>query len=236
MTRKSNGAERIKRSFRRKSQKNVAHDVRQTHVEQTTMVALYRAIRSKEMRPEIFEYWTTRRVPGNIPYLVDNLWEWLRPESFPSRRRIACASPTPALALAGASTSLVDANELVVTTVEFRGRVVIAQVPQTDARYHPDVKKLPKAIFAQLGAEWTELPANRRSELASLFLPVILAEEVDAALSGFERGHELRAIICKTSTFWSEAKLVSSDASTLPYAEGEIFFEALDGYRLNHIN
>ena len=52
---------------------------------------------------------TTSRPPGNVPYYVDNIWEWLRPEGAPSRRKAAFASPTPELAAAGAQGNVADA-------------------------------------------------------------------------------------------------------------------------------
>jgi len=35
------------------------------------------------------------RPPVSVPNLVDNLWEWARPEHFPSRRFAIFASPSP---------------------------------------------------------------------------------------------------------------------------------------------
>ena len=38
------------------------------------------------------------RPPVSVPNVVDNLWEWARPERFPSRRFAVFASPSPELA------------------------------------------------------------------------------------------------------------------------------------------
>lgn len=43
-------------------------------------------------------YQRTMRPPGNVPYVVDNLWEWKRPERCADRRRSAFGSPRADLA------------------------------------------------------------------------------------------------------------------------------------------
>jgi len=45
------------------------------------------------------QYRDTMRPPGNIPYIVDNLWEWQRPDEYPNRRFSAYGSPNQSLAL-----------------------------------------------------------------------------------------------------------------------------------------
>lgn len=65
----------------------------------------------------------TRRTPGNVPYLVDNLWEYLRSENFPSRRHAVYASPTPELALANATGTWQGRDAFVVTQVVVHGAV-----------------------------------------------------------------------------------------------------------------
>jgi len=40
----------------------------------------------------------TIRIPSSVPYVVDNLWEWLRPVGMPSLRHAVYASPAPELA------------------------------------------------------------------------------------------------------------------------------------------
>jgi hypothetical protein len=37
----------------------------------------------------------TMRPPGNVPYVVDNLWEWKRPKGYPNRRCSVFANPDP---------------------------------------------------------------------------------------------------------------------------------------------
>jgi hypothetical protein len=65
---------------------------------------LYRAVPRENFNPDVIgRAHATRRVPSNVPFVVDNLWEYLRPEHLPSRRHAIYASPTPELALQNAS-------------------------------------------------------------------------------------------------------------------------------------
>jgi hypothetical protein len=56
-------------------------------------VPIYRREQTNSNSLDIRFRQTTRRPPGNIPYIVDNLWEWMRPDSFPCRRHSVFASP-----------------------------------------------------------------------------------------------------------------------------------------------
>ena len=62
---------------------------------------IYRATKNADPS-KISTPYPTRRQPGNVPYLVDNLWAWTRPEGYPDRRQSAYASPTPEQAKASA--------------------------------------------------------------------------------------------------------------------------------------
>ena len=147
----------------------------------------------------------------------------------------AFASPTPELALACACMATEQRQNYVVMAVTFPGRFKIAQAPQSDAKFHPDVKQLPKEILRFLGAEWTSLPARNRLDIAPLFLPAVSKEEVEETMLGIKGGNELREIISTKCTFWQDAKLLTAVDSHLGHAEGEIFFEALDGYHLSPV-
>jgi len=197
------------------------------------MQPICRVIYSSEYHDGIYEYRTTRRIPGNVSYLVENLWEWLRPEGFPSRRRCVCASPAPEHAHAG--DQAFNANQSFLTEVILLGKASIAQVPQKDIAYHPDVKLLPRTFLDFFGSEWPELTASHRMDMAPLFLPVIAPEEVEATLQNIKRGPELSEVIRAKSTLWHDARLLKLTDDLFPFAEGEIFFEPFDGYRLKRI-
>ena len=199
------------------------------------MLPLYRAVRSAEMSGFV-AYLTSRRVPRNVPYVVDNLWEWCRPNEFPSRRTAAYASPSPELALACASPTAATRNEFVVTKVTFPGQVKIAQLPQKDAKYHSDIIELPKAILGFLGSNWASQDYRSRLDIAPLFLPVISRDEVEETMSRIPGGDDFREIIRVKSNFWQDARLLTASVEHLDFPEGEIFFEAVDGYCLTPVS
>jgi hypothetical protein len=185
---------------------------------------------------EMFLHRSTRRIPVNIPYLVDNLWEWLRPEGFPSRRYSAFASPTPRQAHSGVSAASDHPEDFIMTEVEILGDAIIAQVSENDAKDHPDVRKLLKEFYSIFGLGWVEQPIETRLELSPLFLPVISKDEVDQVLHSINDGNELCEMLIKASTFWQDVKIVKLTDERLLYSDGEIFFEAYDGYRLKRIS
>ena len=112
----------------------------------------------------------TRRPPGYVPYVVDNLWEWVRPGAFPNRRHAAFASPSADLIeVAG------DPHR-----VELRGHCKVAQIPQRDARFHPDCKELPRLLLRLLGQEWVDSLARAKAVAGLLWAPCLSADEVDA--------------------------------------------------------
>jgi hypothetical protein len=195
------------------------------------MLNMYRAVGRDELGTK-FEYLPTRRVPGNVPYLVDNLWEWDRPKEFPSRRHAVFASPTPKIALAAVSTVVAERAKYVVRMVTIPGRARIVQLREKDAKFHPDVRTLPKLVLSVLEDNWAQLPVTSRLDIAALFLPAATHEEIEEVLGRIPEGEALREKIAQTSTFWKGAKLLSPGADALKYARGEIFFEALDGYTL----
>jgi len=164
---------------------------------------------------------STRRVPGNVPYVVDNLWEWTRPEEFPSRRNCICVSPNPELArLAG------GAIDGAIYKVEIKPPYKLAQISVPDAREHSEVKTLPKLLLNSLGKDWLNSSAEVKSSISLLWAPVLTKEEVaelfnNDLLSSFKDG------IQKSIHFWKTAKLLSIDDSWA-FQKGEGFFEAVE--------
>jgi hypothetical protein len=50
------------------------------------MSLIYRAVsKTKEVKNKLFVPHSTMRPPGNVPYIVDNLWEWARPRCLSSK-------------------------------------------------------------------------------------------------------------------------------------------------------
>lgn len=108
---------------------------------------LFRAIPSSQLAgvEKGLRRHATMRIPSNVPYVVDNLWESLRPKNMPSRRHAIYASPTPELALQNTSAPLADGDEYVACRVVVEPQKIrIAQLQVTDARYHSEIRLISK--------------------------------------------------------------------------------------------
>ena len=117
---------------------------------------------------------TTSRAPGNVPYYVDNIWEWLRPNGAPSRRRAAFASPTPELAAAGAQDDVADAWRVELVDGQPAYQITKGEHPQ-DAKHHADIARLKRLIMGELHhCAWFDLPLSERKPELDLFVPVVL--------------------------------------------------------------
>ncbi|HET7569287.1 MAG TPA: hypothetical protein VFK96_01710 [Gammaproteobacteria bacterium] len=166
----------------------------------------------------------TLRHPANVPYVVDNLWEWVRPEEYPDRRRSAFASPSRELAIESVH------GDAIAFEVEFLGAHTIAQLTDyDDAKYHPECRSLKKLLMKLLGAQWLSLPLSEKSEAGRLFLPCLGKDDVEglfqtAALYPFR--DEVRDAV----RYWSGVRLIEGADDVA--AKGEIFFEYPGGYRL----
>jgi len=165
---------------------------------------------------------STQRVPGNVPYLVDNLWEWARPVECPSRRYAVYASPSPELAR--------EAGGAVggcVYRVEFLGDVRAVQAPQKDARFHSEAQgsqSLTRFVARLLGQAWVDAPLAEKQTLAPLWAPCLSREEVESVIADSALAPHREALWARIN-FWTDVQLLSLD-HPLPYAEGEVFFEA----------
>lgn len=203
----------------------------------TRTALLYRAVPLSSYRPQrIHGRHPAPRWPSNVPYVIDNLWELMRPAGMPSRRFAVYASPTPALALANASAPLAAGDRYVACEVRLAsgsGELPIAQLPVDDARRHADRTVLGALIRDRLGGDTCAAPLPHRRSLAPLFLPVLSEAEL-AALAGEEVViAELFEAAAAASTFWSTAS-----TEIVPGSVGELFFEiaAGDGYLLQRVD
>lgn len=164
----------------------------------------------------------TRRTPGNVPYVVDNLWEWSRPEGLPSRRHCVCASPSAALAqqLGGTSSGTVF-------TIKNLVGAKVAQIPQQDARYHPDATSLHKTLVKLLDPAWVgdDKNLNEMHAIAPLWMPCLPRQDAEALFKNNPRLAAIEPQLRAAIKFWYDAKPVSLDDSW-PCPDGEIFFEA----------
>ena len=184
---------------------------------------IYRCLSKASYSPELKRHKTTKRAPSNVPYVVDNIWEWLRPESMPTRRLTVCASPFKELALKYATS-----NDLL-CAVRFAGKANVVQITNyQDAKLHPDVKKLPRLITKYLGQHWLDSDLDNKQTHGQLFIPLLSREEVAKTLS-FPELVDLKEQLRKTSTFWQDINHVQGDYQL---TDGELFFYAEDGYFL----
>lgn len=155
------------------------------------------------------------RMPANVPYLVDNLWEFTRPDDMPSRRKSVYASPTAALALDGAAGVMRPKDGFVACRVECRSAPKTFQLSVADARYHPDVKKLQKAVHDKLAGS-VPVGLDEKLALAPLFVPGMTRDELQAAMEGNAGLRELVIELAALVAVWKD---------TPNLAEGELFFE-----------
>lgn len=186
---------------------------------------LTQIIRKEIPRDTTFEpraWQPTRRPPGYVPYIVDNLWEWTRPEGMPNRRHSVFAAPRP-------ETIQVEGEPF---RVKIESEACIAQIELEDARGHRDCKNLSRLVLKLLGRDWPTLPVQDRAQLAPLWMPCLTAEEVDQILSDSPLA-EHKDELSKALTFWADARQVKLD-NPLPFPDGEVFFEA-ESWRLGEL-
>jgi hypothetical protein len=195
---------------------------------------IYRAVLSENFKEnKVYQGLTTRRAPSNVPYLIDNIWEFLRPEHFPSRRHAIYASPSIEFALQNASSGVTNSRyigcELTFNLANLPLKIAHLQV--ADARYHADIKNLQKVVMNQLAIN-NEMLENKQ-EFSCLFLPCVSKEELTLQAQNNVRIKEVLDECKKQSTFWQ-------DALNFPDMEspGELFFELLpaQSYQLTQIS
>ena len=169
---------------------------------------------------------TTMRAPTYVPYLVDNLWEWKRPKNYPSRRFSVYASPQAYLA----KESGPEGGN--VYSVAFKGKFKLCQVKGwSDSRWHPDCRSLKKALTKRLGQNWIDGKLSEKEELGRLWIPCLTRDEMNYLFWSNENLRKIRDEIYNAITYWDDVVLIKN-GNPLPDPEGEIFFEAEDGYYL----
>jgi hypothetical protein len=192
---------------------------------------LFRAIPQSKLAESSDGYrrQTTLRIPSNVPYVVDNLWEWLRPDSMPSRRHAVYASGSPELALENASAPLADGDCYVACRVVVGAdEIRVAQLQISDARNHEDIRMISRWL-SRHSRDFTEISLAQRQVLALLFSPGLRQEELEDMRQQNPLIERLCVHVQEHSTLWSTA-------TTAPNATaGELFFELLGSalYRLS---
>lgn len=177
---------------------------------------------------ETFAAATTPRAPGNVPFLVDNVWEWLRPASFPSRRFSAFAAPSIDGAAASAACSTDQVYRVELLDAQPVCQLINGQRPE-DARYHADIESLKRLIIRTLPREWYQRPPFERGIEAVLFLPCATNDDIDMVM---QKSTLIDADNIRNScSFWRDVALLQGDLMLQEmHHTGEIFFEGR--YRL----
>lgn len=181
---------------------------------------IFRAVPKANLAPgKLHSRHAGSRLPGNLPYFLDNLWEYTRPPAMPSRRQAVFASPTTELAIASACPTAANRDDYIALEVRFHSLPKkLMQLSVKDARYHKDVSTLQKFVNKQ----WRRLEERTlESKLswAPFFLPGTSAAELSAALAG---SASLRALIDDATglvRIWDDAPDIAC---------GEISFELED--------
>lgn len=182
---------------------------------------LYRAVKtlSAADADKVHRWRPSVRLPSNVPYIVDNLWEHLRPVDMPCRRHAAYASPTRELAVQCAAKPSEPAPTAYVVAIT--GAYRVTQLDVEDAREHADLPAV-RALVQKRQKEWAELPWDTRLRLGILFAPGATKADwervirEDAAVAG------IVADLSRLSTFWASAH------APVASSRGELFFELQD--------
>lgn len=159
----------------------------------------------------------TARIPMNVPNVIDNVWEYLRPETMPCRRHAVYASPTPELA-ASYITAAAKGRGTAVYELLISGTAKLAQLPVEDAKLHPDLRSI-GAIIQASSAELTSLPWEAKQAASVLFMPGASKADVRRCAEGSPFAAEQIRRASSKSTFWRDAKAVVFNPT------GEVFFE-----------
>lgn len=186
---------------------------------------MYRAVPKDGFKAEtLYTALPSRRTPSNVPYLVDNIWEWLRPSHAPSRRHAVYASPTPELALANASAAGIDPSLYIACELVFDGEgVKLAHLNVVDARQHKDISRLLRHVSSRHGADFSNLALAEKLAFAPLYLPAVSREELSAYFASSAAATKLSEELALMSTFWDDTSSTPEDHN------GELFFELPPG-------
>lgn len=179
---------------------------------------LYRAVPSRQFQAElILRRIPTARLPSNVPYLVDNLWEFARPLHLPSRRNAVYASPTPDLALKNASAAIDADDRYMACRIEFGFDPPVIQLSVPDARDHPDLKNLQRLVTQRLQQKGIS-GLTAMMPCAALFLPGVTKAELQASMAASSLLADLVNEAVSIVRLWD----------SVPVPDGELFFEIAD--------
>ena len=200
------------------------------------MYNIYRAVsNTKDAQSKLFVPHSTMRPPGNVPYIVDNLWEWARPFKYLNRRLAAFASPTPELA------SEAFDGACCVYRVEFPAsafnnvcQLIRPEKNNKDSKFHQECKSLKKKMIKSIGVDFFSGEFLHKQNISALWMPCLKKEETE---SFFQNSDQLKGIkdeLYNFINYWNDVVLLK-DQEDIPDNQGELFFEYPDGYYLRSV-
>jgi hypothetical protein len=188
----------------------------------------------------------TTRWPGNVSYLVDNLWEWRRGRHFrryPSRQHAVFAYSREEQARKYAK----DHPGLVVYRVVLHDRFKLCQLPGLpDSRHHADCTALPQEVYRILGEQglmedkgWAaDVTLKDKQTFGSLWIPGQTAKDIEALSDASPIIRHLLEAVERSITYWQGFYFVDENGSNREseicslFTDGEIFIEPTGGYEL----
>jgi len=176
---------------------------------------IYRAITPNKKTSQYkleHRYYDTMRPPGNVPYLVDNLWEWLRPNTMPCRRFAAYASPRSEDALK----AIKNKPDGKAFPVEFLGEYKLAQVNGIDdSKEHPECTSLKKDILnllkdvAKSGDKaWIDWDLEEKLQLGQLWMPCLRKKEINFLFENVPHLRDIRDALKAKIKYWNDVTLL----------------------------
>lgn len=115
---------------------------------------------------------------------------------------------------------------MAVCELAFVGRVKVAHLEVSDARYHSDVRAITAAVMGALNEQQMgEAGYGARAELAPLFMPWLRAQELRGLQIQVPLVRSLLQGASEVSTFWKTA----SPEVNPQFKVGELFFELGEG-------
>lgn len=169
----------------------------------------------------------------SVPPLIENLWEWKRPEGFPSLRLSTFTSPTIDLALRRAEDPACTRVYRVAVPMNARMAKFVGpdgtDPDNTTISLHPDVSRLPALLLTSLGPGWAGQGLRGKARPGLLWIPCLSKEEVEMLFRNLPVLARIRASLWDAVTFWDDVCLVNA-ADRMPDSRGELFFECADGY------
>jgi hypothetical protein len=189
---------------------------------------------------------STDRWPGNVPFLVDNLWEWHRAlqfGSYPSRRQSVFAHARRKLSEEYAADNPGDGMTVYRVILVDAFKLCQLHNHLRDARDHPDCKNLPalvKRVLSEQGLTadggWAAAATpTDRQQVGRLWTPGLTAGEVQTLAGQNAEVQRLLETVEPAITFWRTVRFVDeTTCGSGPWfsvlsGDGEIFFDPTGG-------